>query len=73
MSRPLISIIVAIYKVEQYLPKCIESILVQTYDNFELLLVNDGSPDQSLEICNKYAQKDNRIKVLSKENVQNSL
>ena len=68
MSRPLISIIVAIYKVEQYIPKCIESILVQTYDNFELLLVNDGSPDQSLEICNKYAQKDNRIKVLSKEN-----
>lgn len=68
MNNSLISIIVAIYKVEEYLPKCIESILNQTYNNFELILVNDGSPDNSLDICNKYALKDNRIKVLSKEN-----
>lgn len=68
MNNSLISIIVAIYKVEEYLPKCIESILTQTYNNFELILVNDGSPDNSLDICNKYALKDNRIKVLSKEN-----
>lgn len=68
MELPLISIIVAIYKVEKYLPKCIESILNQTYNNIELILVNDGSPDNSLTICNKYASKDQRVKVISKEN-----
>lgn len=58
MNNSLISVIVAIYKVEAFLPKCIESILNQTYRNFELILVNDGSPDNSLNICNKYVSRE---------------
>lgn len=65
---PLISIIVPVYKVEQYLAICIESILVQTYRNFELILIDDGSPDNSGIICDQYAQKDNRIVVIHKGN-----
>ena len=68
MNQPLISVIVAIYNVEEYLPKCIESILNQTYKNIELILVIDGSPDNSLNICNQYAEKDGRITVIEKEN-----
>ena len=64
----LISIIVPVYKVAKYLPRCIESILRQTYQNFELILVNDGSPDKSGELCDKYAKKDSRIRVIHKEN-----
>jgi glycosyltransferase involved in cell wall biosynthesis len=63
-----ISIIVPIYNVEKYLNKCIDSILAQTYTNFELILVNDGSTDSCREICEEYAQKDRRIKVLHKKN-----
>lgn len=63
-----ISIIVPVYKVEQYLPKCIESILAQTYQNWELLLIDDGSPDNSGNICDEYALKDSRIKVFHKVN-----
>lgn len=66
--NPKISIIVPVYKVEQYLPKCIDSILAQTYHNWELLLVDDGSPDNSGHICDEYAQKDERIRVFHKEN-----
>lgn len=65
---PLISIIVPVYKVEKYLPACIDSILAQTYENFELILVDDGSPDNCGKICDEYAQKDNRIKVIHQEN-----
>lgn len=68
MNNPEISVIVPVYKVESYLKKCIESILSQTFDNFELILVDDGSPDRCGEICDEYAQKDNRIKVVHKEN-----
>lgn len=64
----LISIIVPIYKVEAYLKKCVESILNQTYKNLEIILVDDGSPDGCGKICDEYAQKDNRIKVIHKEN-----
>lgn len=64
----LISVIVPCYKVEQYLPKCIDSILAQTYTNLEILLVDDGSPDKCGEICDAYAKKDERIKVIHKEN-----
>lgn len=64
----LYSIIVPIYKVEKFLPQCIESILSQTLKNLELILVNDGSPDNCPEICDEYAKKDDRIKVINKEN-----
>lgn len=67
-TSPLISIIVPVYKVEKYLPACIDSILAQTFMNFELILVDDGSLDNSGKICDEYAQKDNRIKVIHQEN-----
>lgn len=67
-NEPLVSIIVPCYKVEQYLPNCIESILYQTYTNWELILVDDGSPDNCGNICDDYAVKDNRIKVVHKQN-----
>ena len=65
---PLITIIIPVYNVEKYLSKCIESVLAQGVEDFELLLVNDGSKDNSLAICNDYAQRDGRIRVISKEN-----
>ena len=64
----LISVIVPCYNVEQYLPKCVDSILNQTYKNLEIWLVDDGSPDKCGEICDEYAQKDTRIKVIHKNN-----
>lgn len=64
----LISIIVPIYKVENYLEKCIESILNQTYKDIEIILVDDGSPDNCGKICDEYAKKDKRIKVIHKQN-----
>lgn len=63
-----VSIIVPCYKVEQYLPTCIESVLNQSYTDWELILVDDGSPDSSGAICDKYAQGDSRIKVIHKPN-----
>ncbi|MFF2877278.1 glycosyltransferase family 2 protein [Gottfriedia sp. NPDC057991] len=63
-----ISIIVPAYKVENYLNKCIDSILGQTFKDFELILVNDGSPDHCREICDEYATMDQRVKVIHKEN-----
>lgn len=63
-----LSIIVPIYNVEKYLSKCIESILNQSYINFELILINDGSPDNSSQICDEYAKKDDRIIVIHKAN-----
>lgn len=64
----LISIIVPIYKVEPYLRRCLDSIVNQTYTNLEIILVDDGSPDNSPQICNEYAAKDKRIVVIHKEN-----
>ena len=64
----LVSIIVPIYNSEKYLSECIESILNIRYSYFELLLIDDGSSDDSLSICNQYAKQDNRIRVFSKEN-----
>lgn len=64
----LISIIVPVYNVESYLRKCIESILNQTYKNLQIILVDDGSPDNSGAICDEYAAKDNRIEVVHKAN-----
>lgn len=68
MTNPKISIIVPVYKAEKYINRCIDSILAQTLTDFELLLIDDGSPDRSGEICDKYAQKDSRIRVFHKEN-----
>lgn len=64
----LISIVVPVYKVEKYIDQCIQSILKQTYANWELILVDDGSPDRCGEICDNYAKKDDRIIVIHKEN-----
>lgn len=63
-----ISIIVPIYKVEPYLRRCVDSVLAQTYEDFELILVDDGSPDRCGEICDDYAARDFRIKVIHREN-----
>lgn len=68
MNNPIISIIVPVYKVEQYIRQCLDSILASTFTDFELLLVDDGSPDQSGVICDEYALKDSRIKVFHKPN-----
>jgi glycosyltransferase involved in cell wall biosynthesis len=65
---PFISIIIPIYNAEKYLNSCIESVLSQQVKDFELLLINDGSKDNSLDICNEYASKDSRIKVFDKPN-----
>ncbi len=68
MEKELISIIVPIYNVEKYLRQCLESISEQTYKNFECLLINDGSPDNSTEICREYVEKDARFRYFEKEN-----
>ncbi len=68
MLEPLISIIVPIYKVEQYLDECIETLVNQTYNNLEIILVDDGSPDNCPRMCDDWAKKDNRIKVIHKKN-----
>ena len=68
VMKQLLSIIVPIYNAEQYLIQCIESIINQTYDNLQIIFVDDGSTDSSLEICNFYAQKDKRIVIVQKEN-----
>ena len=65
---PKISIIVPVYKAEAYLHRCVDSILAQTLMDFELLLIDDGSPDRSGEICDEYVQKDSRIRVFHKKN-----
>ena len=64
----MLSIVVPVYNVEKYLANCIESIIKQTYKTFELILVNDGSTDSSLNICEEYLRKDDRIKIINKEN-----
>ena len=63
---PTISIIVPVYKVEPYLHRCVDSILAQTFADFELILVDDGSPDNCPTICDEYAKRDDRIKVIHK-------
>ncbi|CEV66457.1 glycosyltransferase family 2 protein [Streptococcus pneumoniae] len=68
MGHELISIIVPIYNVENYLRQCLDSIQNQTYQNFECLLINDGSPDNSADICREYVSKDSRFRYFEKEN-----
>ncbi len=67
-NLPLISVIVPVYKVEKYLDKCVSSIVEQTYTNLEIILVDDGSPDNCPAMCDAWAEKDSRIRVIHKEN-----
>ena len=67
-DMPKVSIVTPVYKAEKYLQECIESVLAQTHKDWELLLVDDGSPDRSGDICNEYAEKDVRIRVFHKSN-----
>ena len=67
-GRPLISVIVPIFNVEEYLPKCVDSILSQSYDNLEVILVDDGSPDGCPDMCEEYRRRDTRVRVIHKEN-----
>ena len=67
-NMPKVSIIVPVYKAEKYLNRCIDSIIAQTFTNWELLLIDDGSPDRSGDICDEYAKKDIRIRVFHKKN-----
>lgn len=64
----MISVIIPVYNTEQYLYRCIDSVLASSYKDFEILLINDGSTDRSPEICGQYAEKDNRIRIISQEN-----
>ena len=68
MEKPLISVVVPVYNVEKYLEQCVNSIINQTYDNLEIILVNDGSKDKSPYLCDELAKKDSRISVIHKEN-----
>ena len=68
LSRPLLSVIVPVYRVETYLPKCLDSLVGQTYADLEIILVDDGSPDRSGAICDEYAARDSRIVVIHQEN-----
>ena len=68
MTEPLISVIVPVYQVEPWLERCVDSIRNQTYRNLEIILVDDGSPDRCGEMCDQFAQEDNRIKVIHREN-----
>lgn len=68
MNQPLVSVVIPIYNVEKYLDRCITSVVNQTYGNLEIILVDDGSPDNCSEMCDKWAKKDSRIKVIHKQN-----
>lgn len=68
MEEPKISVIVPVYKAENYLHRCVDSLLAQTFTDFEIILVDDGSPDRSGEICDEYAGKDKRVRVIHQEN-----
>lgn len=68
MEHSLISVIVPIYKVQDYLDECIESIITQTYSNIEVILVDDGSPDRCPQMCDEWAKRDSRIRVVHKKN-----
>lgn len=67
-DKDLISVVVPIYRIDKYIGLCIESLINQTYKNLEIILVDDGSPDRCADICDLYAKKDNRIRVIHKEN-----
>lgn len=68
MSMPLVSIVIPVYKVERFLSECVDSVLAQTYQNLEIILVDDGSPDGCPALCDAYAAEDTRIRVIHQEN-----
>ena len=68
MNKPLLSIIVPCYNVASFLPRCIESLIKQTYFNVEILLIDDGSTDDTPILCDQYAKVDSRVKVIHQEN-----
>ena len=68
MENKLVSIIIPVYNVEKYIKKCLDTVLCQSHHNLEIILVDDGSSDASGIICDEYAQKDKRVKVIHKEN-----
>lgn len=68
MEQPLVTIVLPIYGVEKYLDRCVSSVVNQTYENLEILLIDDGSPDRCPELCDEWAKKDSRIRVIHKEN-----
>lgn len=68
MDKPLVSVIIPIYQVESFLPRCLDSVINQTYDNIEVICIDDGSSDRSGIICDEYAAKDSRIRVIHKKN-----
>ena len=68
MNRPLISVVLPIYNIEEYLDRCMQAVLNQTYDNLEILMVDDGSPDGCPALCDQYALKDPRVRPLHKKN-----
>ena len=67
-NQPLLSVIIPVYKVEKYLRQCVDSVINQTYKNLEIILVDDGSPDNCGKICDEYAEKDKRVKVIHQLN-----
>ncbi len=67
-KQPLISVVIPVYNVEAYIRRCVESVIIQSYDNLEIILINDGSTDCSGKICDEYTKGDRRIKVIHKEN-----
>ena len=67
-KKPKVSVIVPVYNVEKYLDQCLDSIVSQTLDDIEIIIVNDGSTDESLKVINKYAERDSRIKVVNQTN-----
>ena len=68
LTKPKISVIIPVYNVEKWLNKCVDSILSQSYENFEVILVNDGSTHKSKDICDQYSKEDKRVKVFHNKN-----
>ena len=68
MSEPLLSVIIPVYQVEKYIGQCLDSVLAQTYTNLDIILVDDGGTDSSVDICREYQKKDSRIRIISQEN-----
>ena len=67
MNRPIISVVIPVYNVEAYIERCVNSVRNQTVENIEIILVDDGSPDQSPVLCDQYAEKDRRVRVIHKK------